>query len=79
MEQNSNKSMEIKHISTATDEILDYINNRRHGIIHSLHTRWIKFNRACMGGIEPNTIYTVCGISGKITASKIKFLDIGED
>lgn len=56
--------MELKHISTATDEILDYINHRRHGIIQSLSTRWPKFNRQCMGGIEPNTIYTICGISG---------------
>jgi replicative DNA helicase len=64
MEPNSNKLMEIKHISTATEEILDYINHRRHGIIRSLRTRWPKFNRNCMGGIEPNTIYSVCGISG---------------
>jgi len=64
MELISNKSMELKHISTATDEILDYINNRRHGRINSLRTRWPKFNRCCMGGIEANTIYTVCGISG---------------
>jgi len=27
-------------------------------------TRWSKFNRQCMGGIEPNAIYTIAGISG---------------
>jgi len=64
MELNSNKQLEIKHISDATNEILDYINNRRHGFIKSLKTRWPKFNRQCMGGIEPNAIYSVCGISG---------------
>ena len=63
MEPNSN-NLEIKHISDATSEILDYIDNRRHGIIKSLRTRWPKFNRQCMGGIEPNVIYSICGISG---------------
>ena len=64
MEPNSNKQLEIKHISDATNEILNYINNRRRGLIKSLRTRWPKFNRQCMGGIEPNAIYSVCGISG---------------
>jgi len=56
--------LDIKHISEATKEILDYINNRRTGKVKSLRTRWSKFNRNCMGGIEPNTIYSICGISG---------------
>ena len=64
MVQNSSKDLHIRHIASATDEILEYINHRRHGIIKSLRTRWPKFNRQCMGGIEPNTIYAVCGISG---------------
>jgi replicative DNA helicase len=64
MEPNSSKQLEIKHISSAATEILDYINHRRHGLIKSLKTRWPKFNRQCMGGIEPNAIYSVCGISG---------------
>ena len=64
MVQNSNKDLHIRHIASATDEILEYINHRRHGIIKSLRTRWPKFNRQCMGGIEPNAIYAVCGISG---------------
>jgi len=63
MEPQSN-NLEIKHISDATTEILDYINNRRHGKVQSLRTRWPKFNRQCMGGIEPNAIYSICGISG---------------
>lgn len=64
MEQTLNNMLSVKHISDATDEILNYINHRRKGIIRSLRTRWSKFNRQCMGGIEPNVIYTVCGISG---------------
>lgn len=64
MELNSNKLLEIKHISDATKEILRYIDNRRSGKIRSLRTRWPKFNRQCMGGIEPNAIYSICGISG---------------
>lgn len=64
MEQTLNNMLSVKHISDATDEILNYINHRRKGIIRSLRTRWPKFNRQCMGGIEPNVIYTVCGISG---------------
>ena len=64
MVQNSSKDLHIRHIASATDEILEYINHRRHGIIKSLRTRWPKFNRQCKGGIEPNAIYAVCGISG---------------
>jgi replicative DNA helicase len=64
MAQNSNKVLDTRHISEPTREILNYIDNRRKGIIRSLRTKWIKFNRNCMGGIEPNTIYSIVGISG---------------
>lgn len=64
MAQNSNKVLKTRHIKEPTDEILSYIDNRRRGIIRSLSTKWPKFNRSCMGGIEPNVIYTVVGISG---------------
>ena len=63
MEQTLNK-LPVKHISEATTEIVEYITHRRSGIVKSLKTRWSKFNRQCMGGIEPNTIYTIAGISG---------------
>jgi len=52
------------HIGKATDEILTYIKRRRSGQVKSLKTKWEKFNNLCMGGIEPNTIYTFAGISG---------------
>jgi replicative DNA helicase len=56
--------LNYRHISDATTEILDYIDNRRTGTVKSLKTRWEKFNNVCMGGIEPNAIYTIGGISG---------------
>jgi replicative DNA helicase len=59
-----NKSLTYKHISHSTDEIVTYINNRRKGIVKSLKTRWDKFNKVCMGGIEPNVIISIAGISG---------------
>ena len=58
------KSLTYKHISHSTDDILSYINDRRKGIVKSLKTRWDKFNKACMGGIEPNVIIAIAGISG---------------
>lgn len=53
-----------RSISFPTEEIIDYINSRRSGTVKSLKTRWSKFNDACMGGIEPNTILSIAGISG---------------
>ena len=61
MEQTSYNTLSYKPISDATDEIISYIDDRRKGHIESLRTRWKKFNRLCMGGIEPNTIYTIAG------------------
>ncbi len=63
MEPTSN-SLTFKHISVASDEIIKYIDNRRKGIVKSLKTRWDKFNNTCNGGIEPNSIYVIAGISG---------------
>lgn len=62
MAQNWNKP--YRHIATSANEIVDYICNRKSGRVKSLKTRWSKFNNLCMGGIEPNTIYTIAGISG---------------
>lgn len=74
MEQQSNK-LDITHISVPTDEILNYIDNRRKGIVRSLRTRWKKFNNTCMGGIEPNSIYTIAGISGSGKSSFVNTLE----
>lgn len=61
MEQNLFK---IRPIAQVAQEAIDYIDKRRHHTITSLKTRWNKFNQQCMGGIEPNAIYTMAGISG---------------
>jgi hypothetical protein len=53
--------LKYRHIKEPTEEIVEYIDKRRKGITKSLSTRWSKFNNICMGGIEPNTIYTIAG------------------
>lgn len=75
MEQPLNKRLSYKHISEPTLEILRYIDNRRKGVNKSLKTRWSKFNRQCMGGIEPNTVYTIAGISGSGKSSFVNSLE----
>jgi replicative DNA helicase len=69
------KSLTYKHISHSTDDILSYINDRRKGIVKSLKTRWDKFNKACMGGIEPNVIIAIAGISGSGKSSLANSLE----
>ena len=54
----------VRPISVVAQEAINYIAGRRDHNIVSLKTRWDKLNRQCMGGIEPNTIYTFAGISG---------------
>lgn len=76
MEQTSNKYvLPFKHIKEPTAEILKYIDDRRKGITKSLKTRWSKFNRQCMGGIEPNTIYSIVGVSGSGKSSFVNSLE----
>ena len=54
----------IRPMSVVAQEAINYIAGRREHNITSLKTRWMKFNKQCMGGIEPNTVYTIAGISG---------------
>lgn len=54
----------VRPMSVVAQEAINYIAGRREHNITSLKTRWIKFNKQCMGGIEPNTVYTIAGISG---------------
>nr|DAI23354.1 MAG TPA: Helicase, ATPase, REPLICATION [Caudoviricetes sp.] len=75
METQSNKILNIKHISAATTECIEYIQDRQTKKITSLATRWNKFNRLCMGGIEPNAIYTIAGISGSGKSSFVNTLE----
>ena len=64
MAQTLSKTLPFRKIEEPSKEIIKYITDRRDGIVRSLKTRWPKFNVQCMGGIEPNAIYTVAGISG---------------
>lgn len=75
MEQISSKTLPFRHISTATNEAVEYIRKRKNHEIISLRTRWNKFNKSCMGGIEPNTIYTIVGISGSGKSSFVNTLE----
>lgn len=61
MEQNLSK---IRPMNVVAQEAINYIRGRKEHNIVSLKTRWKKFNKQCMGGIEPNTVYTIAGISG---------------
>ncbi len=76
MEQQSNSfHLPYKHISSAASEIVAYIESRKNNEVKSLATRWAKFNKTCMGGIEPNAIYTVTGISGSGKSSFVNTLE----
>ena len=57
-------NLPIRPISVVANEALNYITARKEHNVISLATRWKKLNRCCMGGIEPNTVYTIAGISG---------------
>jgi len=63
------------HIADAADEIISYMDKRRVGKIRSLKTKWERFNNQCMGGIEPNSIYTFAGISGSGKSSFLNTLE----
>lgn len=64
MEQNSFNSLPIRHVSSVSQETIDYVKGRRDHNIVSLKTRWAKLNKQCMGGVEPNIVWTIPGISG---------------
>lgn len=63
MEQSSS-NLKIRPMSIVAQEAIDYIRGRKEHSVVSLRTRWDKLNSQCMGGIEPNTVYTFTGISG---------------
>lgn len=71
MEQNLSN---VRPMSVVAQEAIDYIKGRKTREISSLRTRWKKFNKQCMGGIEPNTVYTIAGISGSGKSSFVNLL-----
>lgn len=54
----------VRSMKVVAQEAINYIKGRKERNIVSLKTRWAKFNKQCMGGIEPNTVMTIAGISG---------------
>ena len=72
MEQNS--SNVIKPMSVVAQEAINYIKGRREHNVVSLKTRWKKFNKQCMGGIEPNVVITIPGISGSGKSSFVNLI-----
>ena len=64
----------IRPMSVVAQEAINYIAGRREHKVTSLKTRWSKFNKQCMGGIEPNTVYTIAGISGTGKSSWVNLL-----
>jgi replicative DNA helicase len=54
----------VRPMSVVAQEAINYIKGRKERNIVSLNTRWKKFNKQCMGGIEPNIVMTIAGISG---------------
>lgn len=77
MEKNS-FNLQIRPLSIVANEAISYIEGRKKHEISSLRTRWSKFNKCCMGGIEPNTVYTISGISasGKSAFANLISLDL---
>ena len=71
MEQNLSK---VRPMSVVAQEAINYVRGRREHNVVSLKTRWAKFNKQCMGGIEPNTVYTIAGISGSGKSSFVNEL-----
>ena len=71
MEQNLSN---VRPMSVVAQEAINYVRGRREHNIVSLKTRWGKFNKQCMGGIEPNTVITIAGISGSGKSSFVNEL-----
>lgn len=67
----------IKTISKAVDEEIEYIEKRFLGQEKSLLTPWAKFNKASMNGIEFGTIITIAGVSGHAKTTIVNLLETG--
>ena len=73
MEQSLSK---VRPMRVVAQEAINYVKGRKEHDVVSLKTRWAKFNKQCMGGIEPNTVYTIAGISGSGKSSWVNELTV---
>ena len=69
------EQISYKTIAQAADESVAYIRARKDHTIVPLKTRWHKFNKVCCGGIEPNMIITIAGISGSGKSSIVNAIE----
>ena len=69
------EQISYKTIAQAADESVTYIRARKDHTIVPLKTRWRKFNKVCCGGIEPNMIITIAGISGSGKSSIVNAIE----
>lgn len=69
------EQISYKTIAQAADESVAYIRARKDHTIVPLKTRWRKFNKVCCGGIEPNMIITIAGISGSGKSSIVNAIE----
>lgn len=75
MEQTSSRKLKYITIAEAANNIVKYIHDRKTGITKSLKTSFEKFNYVCLGGFEPNCVYTIAGISGSGKSSFLNRLE----
>ena len=64
MTQINKPRLQYTSIKKAAFDAVQYIDDRRKGLIKSLRTPWSKYNHVSMDGIEWNTIHTIAGMSG---------------
>ena len=70
--------LQYTSIKKAAFDAVQYIDDRRKGLIKSLKTPWSKYNHVSMDGIEWNTIHTIAGMSGSGKTAIINQLETVE-
>lgn len=68
------KTLEYVQASTPANEILEYIDHRRKGYLHTLRTGWRKMNQVTMNGLEFSSIISIAGMSGSGKSSIVSQL-----
>ena len=69
--------LKYRSMLDVTREAIQYIDDRRKGLVKSLKTPWKKFNAISLGGIEWHTITTIAGLSGSGKTAIVNELETG--